>query len=160
PDFVEALPRFFGAFQEELDMRNDPEGARRYVNAWVASRTDDLIKELLGEGAFNDRSQLALVNALYFKAAWATPFKDSFTEDADFTLLDGSTVTVDMMHAPQFAGRATQGSDYVAIDLPYANANMSMTVIVPDEGAFSEVHSRIGAEFTAEVDAEISAGMV
>src|SRR5690606_24153071 len=116
---------------------------RDHINAWVASNTNDLIPRLLPEGAINDHSLLVLVNALYFKGAWAVPFEEYLTEDADFTLLDGSTVTVDMMAAPQLGARATKADGYVAIDLPYANANMSMLVIVPDAGAYASVQSRL-----------------
>ena len=64
----------------------------------MAQQTERLIRELLPPGLLNVASVMILVNALYLEADWARPFGKYPTEDQPFTRLDGSTVTVPLMH--------------------------------------------------------------
>jgi serpin B len=61
---------------------------------------------------------MVLVNALYLEADWASPFGKYATEDATFTRLDGSIVTVPLMHALELTGPAVATGDYAATEVP------------------------------------------
>lgn len=50
-----------------------PERARTAINGWVSNNTRGLIGEIIPTGLLTKRTQLVVVNALYFRAHWRTP---------------------------------------------------------------------------------------
>ena len=101
PDFVQRMDEYFRAEVQEV---TDADSVER-VNAWVSEKTHGKIPTILTED--NREFVTALVNAVYFKAAWENEFNEERTDKADFTNADGTTGTVDMMHQ-------TDGFDYYA----------------------------------------------
>ncbi len=51
------------------------EAARGLVNDWTARQTLDRIPEILPRGSVDAATRLVLVNAMYFKAPWDSPFE-------------------------------------------------------------------------------------
>lgn len=142
PDFVEKMDENYRATVEEVTNTDSVER----VNAWVSEKTNDKIPTILTED--NREFVTALVNAVYFKAAWENEFSESRTDKADFTNADGSTDTVDMMHQTSgFGYYATPGiealeMDYrkYAVDNPegdnweyFRDADFSMYLIKADQ---------------------------
>ena len=76
-------------------------------------------------------TRLVLVNALYFKAPWATPFEVDATTDEEFHLGRRVDVPVPMMHGSRATARATAGAPPTS---RYAGGTLAMTVVLPDEG--------------------------
>ncbi len=138
--FLDLLAAEYGAGLETVDFRNDADGARRAINAWVADATADRIPELLAEGSLDGATRLALVNAIHLKAAWAQPFLDGATEDAPFTLLDDSTVQVPTMQLNGTIDYAS-GDGWQAVELPYVGGELAMLVILPEPGFLAEFES-------------------
>jgi serpin B len=151
--YDETLARWFGAGIEPLPLRADPEGSREHINAWVSEQTEELIPELLPVGFVRPNSVMVLVNALYLEADWARQFGKYPTSDAEFTRLDGSTVTVPLMHELELSGPAVATGDYAATEIPYEDGELSMLVIVPAEGRYHDVERRFGSDLVAEIDA-------
>lgn len=158
--YDETLARWFGARAEPLPLQDESQASRGRINAWVADRTEDLIPELLPEGMVNGRSVLVLVNALYLEADWARQFGKYPTEDAPFTRLDGTEVTVPLMHERELTGPAVATETYSATEVPYEDGRLSMLVIVPAEGRYEEVEASLSNEFVAEIDAAATTGTV
>lgn len=150
--YDDTLARWFGAGSTPLPLKADSEGSRARINGWVAERTEDLIPELVPEGMVNGRSVLLLVNALYLAADWERPFGKYPTEDQPFTRLDGTTVTVPLMHELELAGPAVATDDYAATEVPYEGGELSMLVIVPSEGRYGEVEARLSSELLDAID--------
>lgn len=114
PDFVQRMDEYFRAEVQEV---TDADSVER-VNAWADEKTHGKIPTILTED--NREFATALVNAVYFKAAWASEFNEARTEKADFTNADGTTGTVDMMHQTNgFGYYATPGIE--ALEMPYRN---------------------------------------
>jgi len=66
-------------------------------------------------------------------------------------LLDAGEVTVPMMHQKErFA--YTEGNDYQAVELPYDGRELSMVVLLPEEGQFNAFEGALSAD---EVDSII-----
>lgn len=85
------------------------------VNAWVNEKTKEKIPTILTED--NRDFATALVNAVYFKAAWAEEFYEGSTDKADFTNADGTTSQVDMMHQTDYFGYySTPGVEALKMD--------------------------------------------
>ncbi len=111
--------------------------ARLVINDWVAAQTEDRIQDLLPAGSLSSSTRLVLVNAVYFKALWQHPFDPDKTSRAEFDLLDGSEVQVDMMQTgDQVLLPYVEAEDWQAVVLPYQGGGAEMVVILPDEDYF------------------------
>ena len=130
--FLETLGSRFGAPMAVVD-HGDAEAVRALINAWVASRTNKRIKDLLPQGSIDGLTRLVLVNATYLKADWACPFNATFTEDRPFRLAPGMTVEVPTMSDGRFAGPIGRGDGYRAIELAYDGGRLAMLIVVPDD---------------------------
>jgi serpin B len=118
PTFLDALGENYGAGMHVVDFIKSPEDSRGIINQWVSDRTEGKIKDLLPSGTVTPDTRLVLTNAIYFNAAWATPFEAKDTKPADFTRRDGSTIQVPTMAGFPETGYG-EGADYAAVSLPY-----------------------------------------
>ncbi len=100
------------------------------INRWVARQTEGKIDRLLD--AIDPNAPAVILNAVYFKAAWKTPFMARSTSDEDFRLTPASTVKVPTMHRLGSYQLATRPG-FRALRLPYSVDALSMVVVLPDE---------------------------
>lgn len=135
PAFLDTLAQNYGAGLRLLDFKGAPDASRQTINRWVEEQTAEKIKDLLPEGSIDPLTRLVLTNAIYFNAGWMHPFEASATQDGTFHLLDGRTVTVPMMHESESLGYA-DGAGWQAVELPYVGGELSMVILLPDEGQF------------------------
>ena len=135
--YLDALASRYGAGVRLVDYRTDSEAARNAINAWVSDETEQRIPELLVPGTITPDVRLTLVNAIYLKAAWLTPFAVEATKDGPFTRLGGSTVEVPLMHSGGSL-RYAAADGWQAVELPYVGDSLAMTIIVPDDLATFE----------------------
>ncbi len=141
-DFMTNLEDDFGAGLQLVDFKNEPDAARDDINDWVEDNTEGRIEDIVPEGAINRDTRLVLANAIWFYGAWAEPFEPGSTEDGDFTLLDGDTVTVPFMRQTVFTPYA-EGDGFQVVELSYAGSGFALTVILPDEGEFDTVEETL-----------------
>lgn len=149
PDWAKRVQQAYGVCFEYLDLNVEQEKALAHINGWVADQTNDLIPELVGH--LPPEVSLVLVNALYFRASWATPFEDSFTSDRPFTTYSGESVEVATMHAPALDSQYAAGDTWEAVAIPYSDSRLELVVVLPAEGA--------AATFEEGLDAETLDGM-
>jgi serpin B len=143
--FLDVLAENYGAGMRLVDFEDAAESARVTINEWVGEQTEGRIQDLIPPGAIDSTTRLVLTNAIYFNAAWQIPFTESRTEDAPFTRLDGSQVTVPMMRQTESLGYL-EGDGYQAVDLLYDGAELSMTILLPEEGTFEAFEASLDAE--------------
>src|SRR6202000_503670 len=74
-----------------------------------------------------------IANVIYFKGQWSTEFDPSLTAAAPFTLMDGTQVSVPMMHQSASYGYL-QGTNFQAVRIPYGQGRFSMRVGMPEAG--------------------------
>jgi serine protease inhibitor len=129
--FFDTTAHYFGARVEGLDFR-DEQGALAKINGWARDRTAGRIDKVLDRVRADDQAMF-LLNALYFKGDWTSPFPSSSTRAAEFTRGDGSKQNVDMMTQRRVFPLWRAG-DLLAVDLPYGNGAFSMTILVPAAG--------------------------
>ncbi|WP_437816095.1 serpin family protein [Sorangium sp. So ce1078] len=132
PSFLDVLAESYGAGLHVVDFAQAPGEAREIINGWVAKRTEERIKDILPEGAIQPATRLVLTNAIYFNAAWQFPFEEEETAPGDFTLADGSTVSVPMMSGNAQV-RYGEGDGYEALEMPYDGGELSMVLVLPSE---------------------------
>ena len=134
--FLDTLASKYGAGLRLVDFRNDAAGACRLINSWVSGQTEGRITKLLD--SLDPATRLVLVNAIYLKAPWQTPFDEKSTMTSPFTRSDGSQVSVPTMSLGLSEGRYASGSGWQAVELPYAARSLVMTIVVPDDLAAFE----------------------
>ena len=148
PDYLAALAEQFGVDAVAAAFASDPEAVRTAINAWVAERTRDLIDELFPAGSIDSDTLLVLVNALYLKASWRTPFQPGTTAQP-FTTAAGATKDVTLMTAgAPVSGR--QGEGWVSARVGYIGPGLAMTILVPDAGGFAAAVEQLDAATMAD----------
>lgn len=150
--FLDTLALHYGAGIYAADFATDAEAARLAINDWTAERTNDRIMDLLQPHSL-DAAVLVLLNAIYFKASWLTPFDPSLTMPAPFHAPSGD-VMVEMMHGS--AEMYAVGDGYQALELPYISPSVQMFFILPDEGRFDEIEAGLDRAFFDRVHGELS----
>ena len=142
--FIDLLAESYGAGVRPADFYEAPEESRVAINDWIAEQTEDRITDLLPEGVIDSLTRMVLTNAIYFKAAWAIPFEEHDTSEAPFHLLDGSETLVPMMRNTESFSYAKMDG-FQVVDLPYVGHEISMTILLPDEGRFREFENSLDA---------------
>jgi len=131
-DFTKLLENNYAAGMKQADFENEADAARPEINAWVEKETRGRIKHLIGPGVLDELTRLVLANAVYFKGAWLSAFREHNTRDRDFTLRDGGKVKARMM----FRGGGFwygQFDGLQVLELPYRGGGLSMVVLLPAE---------------------------
>ncbi|NLG98612.1 MAG: serpin family protein [Chloroflexi bacterium] len=146
-EYLDLLSTNYGAGLRLMDFKTDPNAARQEINDYIAEQTEQRIKDLLPDGFIEPDTRLVLTNAIYFNAAWAYKFAGYLTQDAPFTLLDGSQVDVPMMRFGEANNlQYAAGEGFQAVALPYEGLKLSMLLLVPDEGAFEDFEAALDQE--------------
>jgi serpin B len=144
PSFLDLLAENYGAGIRLLDFDGSPERSRSTINKWVGKQTEDQIGEVIPAGGIPPLTRLVITNAIYFDAAWQHKFRHAGTEPRPFKLLDGSEVTVDMMHQKSTFPYA-QAETCQVIELPYEGGELSMVIFLPSEERFAEFDGSLEA---------------
>jgi serpin B len=131
PSFLLVTRRDYGAELMPVDFVGDAEAARGVVNAWVAERTDDQIRELFAAGAFDELTRLVAANAISFKGRWHQRFDPANTRTATFWRADGSSVQTPMMHRMDTAATGVFRGGHIGV-LPFQGEDLSMVFVLPE----------------------------
>ncbi|MBT2549234.1 serpin family protein [Arthrobacter sp. ISL-65] len=125
--FLATLARHYGTGVYPVDFSN--EGVTKpAIDAWVDSNTGGRIKE--APAKYDPRNTFSLLNAMYFAAAWQTPFDPSSTSDLPFTTGAGEEIDVPAMRN-LLEMKYAEGAGWRAVDLPYAEGFV-MRLVLPD----------------------------
>lgn len=154
PDYLDTLARDYGAGLRPADFQRAPEPARETINGWIKEQTEGKVVDLLPKGSITNLTRLVLANAVYFNAAWKTPFDANSTQPAEFTLLDGSQVSVPMMSKLMRLPYA-QGQGYQAVEIPYDGDEVSMVILLPDASSLEQFQEALTADQVSHIVSEL-----
>ena len=149
--FCRTVRKNYDAMVTNLDF-SDP-ASPSVINRWCADNTAGRIDKMIE--TIDPATQLYLLNALYFKGLWTTPFDTALTRE-DIFHGDSNDSQVNFMHNiayfPYYMG--PEGS---MVELPYGDdMNFVMDVIIPPDGLSAD-------EFVSGLDSEslsrLSAGL-
>lgn len=135
---LKALAESYGTGIMQADLAGDPAAAVRTVNEWVAEQTDGEIKKLLDNAP--DGLLMVLVNALLFRAQWATKFPDPGKQP--FHVAGGPPVDVPTLRTTDRMSGGT-GEGWRGCMIPYVGKELAMTIILPDPGAEGAVAKKL-----------------
>jgi serpin B len=136
--FQQDTQTYYDATAESLDF-SSPQ-TLGHINGWCNDKTNGMIPAILDEV---DPAMVSyLLNAIYFKADWASKFDQKNTKEEIFHpeyeyLMDiTNPIKVPLMHQNvliQYLNPTLNGT-YSAIEMPYGNGYWKMMVMLPDEG--------------------------
>jgi len=127
--FLSLVREHYGASVTPLDFRAS-EPARKMINIWVEDKTNQKIKDLIPGGVLSAATRLVLVNAIYFKGNWTSPFKAEETKEQPFRLQSGQTVQAPLMFQQKHLSYA-EDDELQSLELPYAGDDLFMIVLLP-----------------------------
>ena len=126
--FQKDMDTYYDAKAEALDFKAS--GTLDHINAWCSDKTNGMISSILDD--INPNMVSYLLNAIYFKADWASKFDQKNTKEEKFTTDKGQT-KLPLMHQNVLISYL-RNETYSAIEMPYSNGYWNMTVMLPEEG--------------------------
>lgn len=141
PAFLNQARDTFQASLNQADFLTQAEPTRVQVNDWVSDKTQGKITGLLPAGSVNASTRLILVNAIYFKAAWAQPFRKAATANAPFHMAAGHDIQAPLMNQKATFAYA-ETNDLQLIELPYAGNALSLVILLP-KGTVGDLENKL-----------------
>jgi len=136
----------YGAPLELLDFATAHEKQRLHINSWVKEQTRERIVDLIPPRGITADTRLVLTNALYFKAAWRSPFTKDATAEDTFTTAKGQKVKVPMMHQTEYASYG-ETDEVQLLELGYVGGRFATLFVLPKEGKkLGDIEAKLGDE--------------
>ena len=128
--FEQDMMNFYHAETASLDFSQS--SSLDFLNGWCNEKTHGMIPQIIDN--LSPDAKLVLMNAIFFKATWTDKFDEKDTKDELFTMSDGSSITLPMMHRKAEI-LCSQNDLFTSIRLPYGSGDKySMYVLLPAEG--------------------------
>ena len=142
--FVATVKNDYQAEAKKLDFA-DPKSAD-VINKWVDDKTRGTIDQIVTP-PIDSQTIMFLINAVYFKGSWTSPFETELTSEQAFNLVDGQTVTVPTMYQSG-SFDYLKSSGFQALRLPYGeDEQMAMVLFLPDQNtSLSEFQNQLNQD--------------
>ncbi|HMO49764.1 MAG TPA: serpin family protein [Kiritimatiellia bacterium] len=128
-DFLELVRRFYRADVFPVDYQ-DGDAVRLQINGWVEEKTREKIAQLIPPGVLSPLTRMVLINAVYFKGMWRTPFPEASTMDRPFYPATGTPVDIPTMHVSLSAGYGEMAG-FQVLSLDYEGDQVTMLLVLP-----------------------------
>lgn len=130
PQFEQDMQTYYDAKAEALDF--SASNTLDHINGWCKEKTNGMIPSILDD--IDPLMVSYLLNAIYFKADWASKFDPKNTKNETFTTEnDNSSTDIPMMHQNVLI-QYINNSMFSAIKIPYGNGLWNMMVMLPEKG--------------------------
>lgn len=134
-EFLSSARKFYDAEARVLDF--DAEASVGVINTWVSEKTQGKITKLLDR--IPPAAVAYIVNAVYFKGTWAIEFNKENTRDGDFTIDNGSKLTLPMMNMRQDLHYGLhEGVQYVRLNFK-GDGSVGMWIALPAAGKLDDL---------------------
>lgn len=111
-----------------VDFQNSQTGEA--MGKWISEQTGGMLQY----DAKTDPSRiLTILNTVWLKDAWTSPFDPANTREDLFTLADGQQVTCKFMNQTDEKGRIWRGNGYIRAQIPLRSGCKAI-FILPEEG--------------------------
>ena len=144
-DYIGVVEEGYGGDATAVNFARSVE-TREVINTWVENRTKGKIQDLLPREMIHADVRFVLTNAVYFKGDWVNEFNPARTREAPFYLIDGSSVTAEMMYIKDTSFNYTETADVQVVELPYKGGRYSMVIVLPKENNLDEVEKDVTVE--------------
>jgi serpin B len=137
-DFAKNSKEYYGGNVTNLNFRGEPEESRVIINEWVASKTNDKIKDLIPEDLITWNTAIIMTNAVYFQGKWMNEFDTTNTERGIFyTSSNNDGIPVDMMFIQENFNYGEYEHAKI-VELPYKGNDLCMYIVLPEENNIEE----------------------
>ena len=124
--FTQDMQTYYDAKAEALDFWA-PE-TLDHINGWAKEKTNGMIPTILEK--VDPLIISYLLNAIYFKADWASKFDQKNTKEEAFTTEEGST-KMPLMHQNVLINYC-RNTTFSTVRMPYGNGLWTMTIMLPE----------------------------
>lgn len=133
PQFEKIAVKKFDSEVQSLNFDKNVESANT-INGWVATKTNDKIKELMSSDSINQDTRLVLVNAIYFKGLWQNQFDKEFSRKEEFWCDENKSVETEYMFSDdqRFSYGKIDDLDCCALEMKYEESDISFLILLPD----------------------------
>ena len=128
PQFQQDMQQYYEAKVENLDFSSS--ATLGIINDWCNDHTNGMIPKILDK--VDSGILTYLLNAIYFKADWASKFDVNNTKMETFHSEKGK-VEMPLMHQKVLISYL-QNDVYSSVIIPYGSGLWNMTVLLPEEG--------------------------
>jgi len=115
-----------------VDFSNNTLKIIQDINNWAFESTNGMIDDIVSKNDIKRTTVQALLNTVYFKASWLTPFDTTKTELDYFNIDTNNKKEVYMMNKrnryPYYSN-----ADFQLLELQYVDNNISMLIFLPND---------------------------
>lgn len=115
------------------------------VNDLVYEKTRGKISNLISRSDITEFTKFIILNCVYFKKAWLTPFREAWSVE-DFKGVNGVSRVKYLRHWSE-RHRYYEGVGYDIVELPYKESDVCCYLVVPTTGSVFEVFNSLSEVF-------------
>jgi len=120
------------------------------INNWVSDKTNKKITEIMKE--IDPLTLMILINAIYFKGYWTSPFMKEYSIDDIFHASSGLDQNVPTMRKTSISLPYAKINNYSVVELSFGNGAFSLVVVLPDEDTnISNVITQISGDWWEQI---------
>ncbi|XP_061178772.1 serpin B6-like [Saccostrea echinata] len=128
--FLQSCAKYFNATVESVDF-SQSEASSKKINSWVSQKTENKIQDLIPASALSSQTLMVLVNAIYFKGIWNSPFETRHTKKMEFRNGKAKYMT-DMMYQKEYFNFShVSDLKFDILELPYEGKTITMVILLP-----------------------------
>ncbi|KAK1344166.1 hypothetical protein QTO34_014728 [Cnephaeus nilssonii] len=147
--YLHGNEKFFQSAIKLVDFQN-AKACAETISAWVESKTDGKILDLLDLGRIWPSDSAYPGECYLFQGDWKQKFRKEGTELMNFTKKDGAKVKIPMMKAllrTKYGYFSESSMKYQVLELPYKDDEFSLIIILPaEEVNIEDIEKRITAD--------------
>ncbi|XP_011861417.1 PREDICTED: antichymotrypsin-2-like isoform X3 [Vollenhovia emeryi] len=133
PEYKQELQTYYHSDIQSVDFAKS-DAAANTVNTWCKENTNNRIDSIITADDVDSDTALILANAVYFKGTWAHEFDPRATMDRPFHIDANNVKDVPTMYRKgNYKYVDLPDYDAKCIELPYANKDVSMVIILPNK---------------------------
>jgi serpin B len=132
--FKKAAAQVYYADTDTIDFTQSVQAAKT-MNSWVEKHTNDKIHDLIDSNSLDQYTRAVLINALYFKANWSSPFSPAASENINFYKTATDIVQVNALQQFEVFFKYYECPHLKAefLELPFEGNEASMMIVLPKE---------------------------
>jgi serpin B len=132
--FKKAAAQIYYADTDTIDFTQSVQAAKT-MNSWVEKHTNDKIHNLIDSNLLDQYTRAVLINALYFKANWSSPFLLAESGNITFYKTATDIVQVDALRHSEVYFNYYDCPHLKAefLELPFKGNEASMMIVLPKE---------------------------
>ena len=109
-----------------------PQIAANTINEWVYEKSNKNITKFINPSLLSSSTRMILINSLFLKGSWETPFPTQNTGQQPFLKKDGSSVPCKMMRqSSEVYYFENDASQVVALPIENLNSHLAFVIFLP-----------------------------